>query len=62
MRNLPDIICFTNGYGAHRPMFTIQVEDWRLAKSNHPEWGGDTVKDQFIFHLGEILLTKNIKP
>jgi len=60
MRNLPDVICFTNGYGANRPSFNIKVEDWSLKKSSHPEWGGDTVKEQFIFHLGEILSTKNI--
>ena len=55
MRNLPDIIHFTNGYGKHRPSFMIEVNDWSLAKSTHPEWGGDTTKYQFIFNLGKII-------
>jgi hypothetical protein len=55
MKNLPDAICFTNGYGKHRPSFTIMVDDWRVGRSDHPEWGGDQIKDQFVFILGEIL-------
>lgn len=60
MKNLPDLICFTNGYGAHRPSFIIRVNDWYLKESKHPEWGGDTENKQFIFSLGEIVSTKNI--
>lgn len=55
MFNLPDVIVFTNGYGKHMPSFTIEVIDWKLDKSEHPEWGGDTSNYQFIFKLGEIL-------
>lgn len=62
MKNLPDVICFTNGYGNNKPSFEIEVEDWNLKVSEHPEWGGDTVKQQFIFYLGKIISTKNISP
>jgi len=61
MQNLPDAICFTNGYGKHRPSFTIEVLDWSLARSRHPEWGGDTEYVQFIFHLGNILYGTNVQ-
>lgn len=55
MENLPDAIRFTNGYSRNAPSFLIECKGWKLGKSKHPEWGGDTQKDQFIFKLGDLL-------
>ena len=55
MNELPDIIKFTNGYSKNSPSFYIEVEDWVVGKSRHPEWGGDTTQSQFIFKLGKII-------
>jgi hypothetical protein len=55
MKNLPDAIEFVNGYSKTSPRFIIEVNDWNVAKSKHPEWGGDTDNIQFIFKLGEII-------
>jgi hypothetical protein len=58
--NCPDIICFTNGYGFHRPSFEINVLDWEVGRSKHPSWGGDMIYKQFIFKLGhEITILHN---
>ena len=61
MWNLPDIIKFTNGYSKNSPSFYIEVLDWNVAKSNHPEWGGNINNIQFIFKLGKILTGTTLK-
>lgn len=61
MNSLPDIFCFTNGYGKQRPHFYIEVLEWSVDKSNHPEWGGNTKDIQFVFKLGSILKNKPTK-
>lgn len=55
MFRLPDVIRFTNGYGKDKPTFDIEVTDWNVGKSKHPEWGGNTESIQFIFKLGNVL-------
>jgi hypothetical protein len=53
-------IVFTNGYGADKPSFEIELKsiDTGIGKQ---KWGG-TTKPVFVLTLGEILSTKNIKP
>ena len=53
-------IKFTNGYGYHRPSFTIECKGIDIGMGN-TDWGAPTDRDVFILSLGEITNTQNIK-
>jgi len=59
----PDMIVFVNGYGFDKPSFQVNCIDFIADFSQHPEWGGETEKMQFIFKLGtEITILHNPEP
>lgn len=51
-------ICFTNGYGNHRPSFDIECKGISIGKGN-PEWGAPD-EDVFIISLGKITAKRNM--
>lgn len=47
-------IHFVNGYGADRPCFDIEIENFTI-KRGKEEWGAEDGKFYFAFQLGSIL-------
>ncbi len=45
---------FTNGYGVHRPSFSIECKGISIGIGK-PEWGAPVDKPVFIIHHGNIL-------
>jgi hypothetical protein len=53
------LVCFTNGYGNHRPSLTIELNDICVGQGN-TEWGAPNDQDVFILELGLIISKRNI--
>jgi len=57
-----DSLVLTAGYGNQHPQLEIKLQHTRYGSTGRTEWGAVEGEEYYVFELGSIIATRNLKP